>query len=137
SRITRPRPAHAPRRGPALRRRSSRRRNSDISDSRQQAPCRNLPMLNLQPLSRRQVLKTAGAGFGYLALAGMLGQSARAGGAGRPLAPRQPHFRARAKRIIFLFMEGAMSQMDTWEYKARLQRSDGQVGPGGGTLTAS
>src|SRR5438876_5984675 len=97
----------------------------------------------LNPLfSRRQVLKSAGAGFGYLALAGMLGQqAARAGGQpsrqSGPLPPRQPHFRARAKRIIFLFMEGAMSQMDTWEYKPVLQASDSRVGPGGGTLTAS
>jgi hypothetical protein len=98
----------------------------------------NAPLL----LSRRQALKTASAGFGYLALAGLLGQNAQAAGANQravpgPLAPRAPHFRARAKRIIFLFMEGAMSQMDTWEYKAQLQREGGRVGPGGGTLTAS
>jgi hypothetical protein len=86
-------------------------------------------------LSRRQVLKTAGAGFGYLALAGLLGrEAARAAG---PLAARPPHFRARAKRIIFVFMEGAASQLDTWEYKPQLQRDDGRVGPGGGVLTAS
>src|SRR5207248_6457792 len=93
-------------------------------------------------ISRRQMLKSAGAGFGHLAFAGMLGQQAsRAGGPAKrppgPLPPRQPHFRARAKRIIFLFMEGAMSQMDTWEYKPLLQAYDSRVGPGGGTLTAS
>jgi hypothetical protein len=98
-------------------------------------------------ISRRQVLKSAGAGFGYMALAGMVGQEAvRAGGGANPqaaaphagpLPPREPHFRARAKRIIFLYMEGAMSQMDTWEYKPQLQRNDGQVAPGGATLTAS
>jgi hypothetical protein len=97
--------------------------------------------------SRRQVLKTAGAGFGYLALAGMLGQDAlrAAAAAGRgsrspapgPLAPKAPHFPAKAKRIIFLFMEGAMSQLDTFEYKPRLQKEGGKVGPGGGTLSAS
>ena len=58
--------------------------------------------------SRRQLLKSAGAGFGYLALAGLLAQDrARANesaGPG-PLAPREPHFRPRAKRIIFLFMQ--------------------------------
>src|SRR6516165_4160547 len=102
----------------------------------------NRKMLSTHSLSRRQLLKSAGAGFGYLAMAGMLGeQAARAGGdrqAGAgPLPPRRPHFRARAKRIIFLFMEGAMSQMDTWEYKPVLQASDSHVGPGGGTLTAS
>ncbi len=94
-------------------------------------------------LTRRQILKSASAGFGYLALAGLLGENApRVAAADRPaapgpLVPRQPHFRARAKRIIFLFMEGAMSQMDTLEYKAQLQRDDGQEAPGGATLTAS
>jgi hypothetical protein len=89
-----------------------------------------------RPLSRRQLLKTTGAGFGYMALTGLLGQQTRAAGPG-PLAPRQPHFPARAKRIIFLFMEGAMSQMDTWEHKPQLDRDHGKVGPGGGTLTKS
>ena len=85
--------------------------------------------------------RSAGAGFGYLALAGLLGQAAaRASGARRsrtPLAPKPPHFTPKAKRIIFLFMEGAMSQMDTLEYKPQLQKDDGKAGPGGGTLTAS
>jgi hypothetical protein len=96
-------------------------------------------------LSRRQALKAAGTGFGYLALAGMLGQNAPRALAGTGqtaaapglLAPKAPHFPAKAKRIIFLFMQGATSQMDTWEYKEKLQKDDGKVGPGGGTLTAS
>lgn len=93
-------------------------------------------------ISRRQVLKTAGAGFGYLALAGMLGETARKAAAAdrtapKPLAPKMPHFEAKAKRIIFVFMQGSMSQMDTVEYKAKLQQNDGKPGPGGGTLTAS
>src|SRR5947209_8654454 len=95
-------------------------------------------------VSRRHVLKTASAGFGYLALAGLLGEQAQRARAvpGQspapgPLAPRAPHFPARAKRIIFLFQEGAMSHLDTWEYKPQLQRDDGLVGPGGGTLVAS
>jgi hypothetical protein len=91
----------------------------------------------MHPLSRRQVLKSSSAGFGYLALAGMLGQNARAASAPGPLAPHEPHFPARAKRIIFVFMEGAMSQLDTFEHKERLQQSDQRTGPGGGTLTAS
>src|SRR5436309_1565295 len=95
-------------------------------------------LIPAQPISRRQALKSAGAGFGYLALAGLLGKNAAtAGGPQRPLAPREPYLPVKAKRIIFLFMEGAMSQMDTFEYKPHLQRSDAQVGPGGGTLTAS
>jgi hypothetical protein len=44
---------------------------------------------------------------------------------------------AQAKRIIFVFMQGAMSQMDTFEYKPQLQKDGGKAGPGGGTLTAS
>jgi hypothetical protein len=94
-------------------------------------------MLNSPVISRRQALKSAGAGFGYLALAGLLGRQAACAGSPRPLAPREPHFSARAKRIIFLFMEGALSQLDTWEYKPQLQRNGGQPGPGGGQLTAS
>ncbi len=88
------------------------------------------------PLSRRQVLQTAGAGFGYLALAGLLGAQQRQPVPG-PLAPRQPHFPVKAKRIIFCFMEGAMSQMDTFEYKPHLQRNDQRIAPGGAVLTAS
>jgi len=91
-----------------------------------------------RPVSRRSLLKSAGGGFGYLALAGLLGQqTARALGAEKPLAPHAPHFPAKAKRIIFVFMEGAMSGVDTFEYKPELQASDGKGGPGGGKLTAS
>ena len=86
--------------------------------------------------SRRDLLKTASAGFGYLALAGMLGQNAPRAIAGQ-LAHKAPPLPVKAKRIIFLFMEGATSQMDTWEYKPKVQNNDGKVGPGGGTVTAS
>ena len=93
------------------------------------------------PTTRRGLLKSAGAGFGYLALAGLLGSSkdalADAGTVVNPLAPRQPHFKPRAKKIIFLFMEGAMSSLDTFEYKPVLQTSEGKSAPGGGTLNAS
>src|SRR5262245_46040848 len=98
-------------------------------------------MTNFPCFSRRQVLKTTGAGFGYLALAGMLGQQAKSaekrGTALRPLATRPPHVPTRAKRIIFLFMEGALSQIDTFEHKPQLQRDDGKTAPGGATLTGS
>lgn len=89
-------------------------------------------------LSRRQLLKSASAGFGYLALAGMLGQAAEPGAKRpNPLAPKKPPKPAKAKRIIFLFMSGSMSQLDTWEYKPQLQKNGGKEGPGGGTLTPS
>lgn len=96
---------------------------------------------SLPTFSRRQALKSSSAGFGYLALAGMLGQqraaASSASAAPGPLIPKSPHFPARAKRIIFLFMQGAISQVDTWEYKPELQKGDGKVGPGGGKLVAS
>lgn len=92
-------------------------------------------------ISRRTVLRSAGAGFGYVALSALLGQqtaaSATAAAAAGPLTPKAPHFPAKAKRIIFLFMQGATSQMDTWEYKPDLQKSDQKIAPGGGTLVAS
>lgn len=90
--------------------------------------------------SRRDTLKAAGTGFGYLALAGLLGleaQRAAAKEAPRPLAPKKPHFPAKAKRLIFLYQQGCISQVDTFEYKAKLQKDGGKPGPGGGTLTAS
>lgn len=100
---------------------------------------RPAPLTSTLPISRRQVLRSAGAGFGMVALAGLLGRNSPAAvsAAPGPLAPKAPHFPAKAKRVIFLFMQGAMSQVDTWEYKPRLQASDNQVGPGGGTLVAS
>jgi hypothetical protein len=93
-------------------------------------------MIDPLRVSRRALLQSAGAGFGYLALSGMLRETAAAEEP-RPLAPKLPHFVPRAKRIIYLFMSGSMSQLDTWEYKPRLQKDDGKEGPGGGTLTAS
>lgn len=95
-------------------------------------------MFNKPFLSRRHALKTASAGFGYLALASLLNHSAAAQPpSSSPLAPKLPHFPPKAKRVIFLFMQGATSQVDTWEYKPQLQKDDGKVGPGGGTLTGS
>ena len=89
-------------------------------------------------LSRREILRTTGAGFGAVALAGMLGDQARSAEKAKGhLAPKAPHFPAKAKRIIFVFLEGAFSQLDTWEYKPELQAKDGKPGPGGGTLVGS
>jgi hypothetical protein len=101
----------------------------------------NMSAHNANLVSRRTLLRAAGAGFGHLALAGLIGSNtARASAAdpgGRsPLAPKRPVLPARAKRIIFLFMEGAMSSVDTFEYKPELTKNDGKFGPGGGTITA-
>jgi hypothetical protein len=82
---------------------------------------------------RRRFLQESGLGFGSLALAGILnGESALAQTAlaqtdvADPLAPKQPHFPGKVKSIIWLFMTGAPSQVDTWDYKPELQQRDGQ-----------
>jgi hypothetical protein len=77
------------------------------------------------PISRREVLQSAACGFGYLALAGLTAQPAAAGV--NPLAPRLPHFKPRAKRIIFLFMQGGVSHVDSYDYKPRLFKDDGKT----------
>ena len=69
------------------------------------------------PTSRRAFLRQSALGFGSIALAGM---HATPASAANPLAERMPHFPARAKRVILLFMEGAPSQMDTIDYKPEL-----------------
>ncbi|MBM3739213.1 MAG: DUF1501 domain-containing protein [Acidobacteria bacterium] len=80
--------------------------------------------------SRRELLRTCSAGFGSLALAGLLGQESRAATAGgNPLEVRKPHFEARAKRVIFLFMHGGPSQVDTFDYKPLLKRDHGKPLP--------
>lgn len=86
-------------------------------------------------LSRRQLLTQAGAGCGALALACLLERSERAMGieaatSVNPLAPRPAHFPAKAKSVIWLFMNGGPSQVDTWDYKPELAKRDGQELPG-------
>ena len=73
---------------------------------------------------RRQFLKTTGCGFGSLALNAMLSGTAQ--GTSNPLAPQPPLFPARAKRIIFLFMSGGPSHVDSFDYKPDLIKSDGK-----------
>jgi hypothetical protein len=73
------------------------------------------------PLNRRRLVQRLGAGFGALALNGLLAESALADSK-NPLGPRAPHFAPRAKRVIFLFMHGGPSQVDTFDYKPLLQR---------------
>ncbi|MGH7170839.1 MAG: DUF1501 domain-containing protein, partial [Gemmataceae bacterium] len=85
-------------------------------------------------MSRRQMLCSLGNGFGALGLAsvlageGLLGSTARAaaGSASNPLAPKAPHFPPRAKRVIFLFMNGGPSQVDTFDPKPALAKYAGQ-----------
>lgn len=77
--------------------------------------------------SRRGLLKALACGFGYLALAGIGAQQALADGRVNPLAPRAPHFKPKAKRVIFLFMQGGPSHIDTFDPKPRLDLDDGKA----------
>jgi len=77
-------------------------------------------------ITRRKMLQQTGLGFGSIALMSMLTEEARAS---NPLAAKRPHFPARAKRVIFLFMKGGPSQVDTFEYKPLLQRDHGKELP--------
>ena len=92
------------------------------------------------PLSRRRWLTRMGTGFGTLGLASVLSEagllgtgelqaagSAASGAAVNPLAPKLAHFAPRAKRVIFLFMNGGPSQVDTFDPKPELQRRGGQT----------
>lgn len=78
-------------------------------------------------LSRRELLKVSSIGFGNLALAQML--SAATGNSADPLAVKAPHFAPKAKRVIFLFMHGGPSQVDTFDYKPLLRRDHGKPLP--------
>ena len=73
------------------------------------------------------MLRAAGCGFGYLGLADMLAHAATTGD--QPLAVRQPNFPPRAKRVIFLFMHGGPSSVDTFDPKPRLTLDDGKPLP--------
>ncbi len=84
-------------------------------------------------LSRRTMLKTTGSGFGYLAFAALAHEQAARASEARPnpLAPKKAHFKARAKRVIFLCMEGGPSHVDTFDYKPRLTVDNGKPAPRG------
>lgn len=76
--------------------------------------------------SRRRFLAEAGLGFGSLALASLLHNDTQAKSVD-PLALKQPNYPGKVKSIIWLFMTGAPSQVDTWDYKPELQKRDGQA----------
>src|SRR5262245_5897966 len=79
-------------------------------------------------MTRRDLLRTAGNGFGMLGLASLLSQNSAAAGA---LAARSTHFPAKAKHVIFLFLNGGPSHVDTFDPKTSLAKYNGQLMPGG------
>ncbi len=82
--------------------------------------------------NRREFLKKAGAGFGMLALADLLqnqqllAEDVELAQGGNPMSPRPPHYPAKAKSIIWLFMEGAPSSVDLFDPKPELTKQDGK-----------
>jgi hypothetical protein len=78
-------------------------------------------------VSRRQALQATACGFGYLALAGLANGAVCEPERVNPLAAKRPHFPARAKRVIFIFMQGGPSHVDTFDYKPRLEKDDGKM----------
>src|SRR5262245_11638389 len=88
-----------------------------------------MPHHSPRPVNRRQALRRIGGGFGLLGFANLMAAESS------PLAPKPPHFPARAKRVIFLFMNGGMSQVDTFDPKPKLDKHHGQPIPGGNLRT--
>ena len=80
---------------------------------------------SVRPISRREFLSTASGGFGAIALAGMMADSAQAAPMD-PLAARAGHFPARADRVIFLYSTGGVSQVDTFDHKPQLAADHGK-----------
>src|SRR3989440_7616440 len=84
-------------------------------------------------ITRRWFLRQCGVGLGSIALASLL-QQQRAGAASvvqasNPLAPKKPHYAPKAKRVIFLFMAGAPSQLELFDYKPTLAKYNGKPLP--------
>src|SRR5215510_15664611 len=80
----------------------------------------------LPTFSRREWLSQTSCGFGALALAGLAAQDARSAPPANPLAPKASHHPAKAKRVIFLFMQGGVSHVDSYDYKPALDKEDGK-----------
>ncbi len=78
---------------------------------------------------RRSFLQKTATGFGWLAFSALHAEKTQAEerNSQNPLAPRKPHFRARAKRVIFMFMEGGPSHLDSFDWKPELARVGGDA----------
>lgn len=82
-----------------------------------------------KPVSRREWLATAGTGLGMLALPTLLHADESKAGTDSPLAPKPPHFPAKAKSIIHVYLNGGPSHVDTWDPKPALKKWSGQPLP--------
>ena len=92
-------------------------------------------------LNRRDFLSNSAMALGSIALTNLLGGDGLLAAPGpdinpaRPYAPRRPHFPARAKNVVVIFCAGAVSQLETWDYKPELINWDGKPLPGGPAVT--
>ncbi len=80
-------------------------------------------------LSRRWFLQDCGVGMAGLALSSLVAREAKAKAPANPLAVRAPHFKPKAKRVIYMFMAGAPSHLELFDPKPELQKRDGQLPP--------
>src|SRR5919106_1372760 len=80
-------------------------------------------------VARRWFLRDCGVGLGGMALASLLSRDSAATSVSRPLAPRAPHHSPKAKRVIYLFMAGAPSHLDLFDYKPKLVSLSGTLPP--------
>src|SRR5260370_23726556 len=89
------------------------------------------------PFTRRQALSMIGGGFGLTALSSMVNASMAQAATESAMTGALPqlHFKPRAKRVIFLFMNGGVSHVDTFDPKPMLEKYNGQPMPGGAILT--
>ncbi|MDQ6699625.1 MAG: DUF1501 domain-containing protein [Acidobacteriota bacterium] len=85
-------------------------------------------------MTRRELLTTMGTGFGMAGLANVLNASSMPANS-NPLAPKAPHFAPKAKNVIFLFLNGGPSQVDTFDPKPMLDKYDGKPMPAGNLKT--
>ena len=87
---------------------------------------------NFRPSSRtrREMLNQSACGFGAVALSALLAENSSAKKADYnptdPLAPKKPHYAPKAKNVIFLYMDGGPSHVDTFDYKPLLKKFNGQ-----------
>jgi hypothetical protein len=107
---------------------------------------RNVPPDRLSPAGhrlpdRRGFLSDAASALGSIALASLLGGDGLLAAPppaidpARPFAPRRPHFPARGRNVVVIFCAGAVSQLETWDYKPELIRHDGKPLAGGPAVT--
>jgi hypothetical protein len=94
-------------------------------------------------LDRRQFLSNSATALGSIALTNLLGADGLLAATptsplidpARPYAPRQPHFPGKAKNVVVIFCAGAVSQLETWDYKPELIKWDDKPLPGGPAVT--